>query len=281
MRTFSFNRDKSIVSLSSVHGRVNIPINVPEYFNQYIDWAIKSAQVSFDGGRLIIRMVAETKTPKIIATVDSEVLGIDTGIYNQAVLSNNIFFNSKCIRAVTARYQYNRSGLQAKGTRSAKQKLKKLVGREKRFMADVNHCISKQIVHQPFNAIALETLGIKREKRLGHSFNKSLGRWSFGQLQSFIDYKAKALGKVVVYIDPRYTSQKCSNCGHIYKGNRKRHDYRCRKCGFRLHADLNAARNISLLGKAELGRLLNQPIVASSVGLFSEHSNTSVTSPPL
>ncbi|MGB2580862.1 MAG: zinc ribbon domain-containing protein [Thermoplasmata archaeon] len=54
------------------------------------------------------------------------------------------------------------------------------------------------------------------------------------------------------------------------KSNRTGLVYRCKACAFELHADLNAARNIANLGKAEAGRLsVNQPIVASSV---SEHS---------
>ena len=45
--------------------------------------------------------------------------------------------------------------------------------------------------------------------------------------------------------------------------------FRCKECGFTLHADLNASRNIGVLGKAEYLRLcanvngnVNQPIVA-------------------
>ncbi|MCJ7490381.1 MAG: transposase [Thermoplasmata archaeon] len=118
--------------------------------------------------------------------------------------------------------------------------------------------------------MALEKLGIRRDKRLGRSFNRKLGNWAFGQLQSFIEYKAEGQGKAVIYIDARYTSQRCSRCGDIRKSNRTGLVYRCKACAFELHADLNAARNIASLGKAEAGRLsVNQPIVASSV---SEHS---------
>jgi IS605 OrfB family transposase len=133
-------------------------------------------------------------------------------------------------------------------------------------MADVNHQIANWVVNQPFDAIALEKLGIKRDKRLGRTFNRALGNWSFGQLQGFIDYKAEALGKAVIYIDARYTSQKCSRCGDIRKSNRRGLVYNCKACGFELHADLNAARNIASLGRSETGRLpVNQPNVSGSV----------------
>jgi len=72
------------------------------------------------------------------------------------------------------------------------------------------------------------------------------------------------LRKHVLLMDARYTSQKCSECGHIYKGNREGSLFRCRKCGFELHADLNASRNIAQAGIYCLGRLpVNQPIVTT------------------
>lgn len=263
-RTFSFNPKKAQASFSSIDGRVKFNIQIPEYFTKYTDWNITNARLSFNGVKLKLQMIAETNTPQLMEIDD--VLGVDTGTYNHAVLSNNKFFNSKQIRAVKSRYQHLRGELQAKGTRSAKRKLKKVSGREKRFMADVNHRVANWIVNQPYNAIAIEKLGIKREKRLGHKFNQMLGNWSFGQLQSFIKYKAETLGKTVIVIDPRYTSQKCSRCGLIRKANRKRHNYTCKGCGLKLNADINASRNISNLGKSEIGRVfVDDPTVASSV----------------
>ncbi|OWY63447.1 hypothetical protein B7486_53080 [cyanobacterium TDX16] len=49
----------------------------------------------------------------------------------------------------------------------------------------------------------------------------------------------------VGFVDPRYTSQKCSQCGHIERGNRPTQaEFRCKKCGYPCHADYNAAINI-------------------------------------
>ncbi|MGC8585449.1 MAG: transposase, partial [Thermoplasmata archaeon] len=89
---------------------------------------------------------------------DVKVLGIDRGIKNIAVLSNNIFFNSKHLREVKGRYQYLKRRLQHLGTRSAKRKLRKISGRERRFVRDVNHVISKKIVSLPYDIFALKSL---------------------------------------------------------------------------------------------------------------------------
>jgi transposase len=63
---------------------------------------------------------------------------------------------------------------------------------------------------------------------------------------AFIAYKARMAGVRVVCIDPAYTSQTCSRCGHCEKANRKSQArFLCRSCGFSAHADANAACNIA------------------------------------
>jgi transposase len=62
-------------------------------------------------------------------------------------------------------------------------------------------------------------------------------------LEQLLTYKAEAVGKQVVKVDARYTSQKCSNCGKIEKSNRNGSHYAC-SCGYRDHSDTNASKNI-------------------------------------
>ena len=47
-------------------------------------------------------------------------------------------------------------------------------------------------------------------------------------------------------MNPTYTSQRCSRCGWVRKGNRKGKQFKCDKCGFTHDADLNASSNIAL-----------------------------------
>jgi putative transposase len=139
--------------------------------------------------------------------------------------------------------------------KNAKLKLKRIRKREKNIIKDINHKISKKIVQ-----IALENkCGIKLEKiggirkskasksnkknKSGESFKSSINTWEFYQLQTMIEYKSKICGIPVVYIDPRYTSQKCSRCGLI--GDRDKKKYSCSSCGHVDHADANAAFNIA------------------------------------
>jgi putative transposase len=69
-------------------------------------------------------------------------------------------------------------------------------------------------------------------------------------------------GVAVLYVDPAYTSQTCSSCGHVSKKNRPdQATFRCTSCGFAEHADVNAARNIAARGAADWAEVM-QPHAA-------------------
>lgn len=125
------------------------------------------------------------------------------------------------------------------------KKVKQIKDRESRIVKDLNHKISRKLIEVAKEnncGIKLEDLtGIRGNKKHTRSFNYSLNSWSFYQLQMFIEYKAKLQGVEVVYIDPHYTSKKCSICGQI--GNRNGKSFKC-SCGHVDHADVNAAFNI-------------------------------------
>jgi putative transposase len=114
----------------------------------------------------------------------------------------------------------------------------------------VNHCISKALVSTAKGTrrgIALEDRTHIRE-RAGNTVRKRhrrvLHSWAFFQLRAFIAYKAALAGVRVIYVNPAYTSQTCSRCGHCEKANRRSQArFLCRSCGFSAHADLNAATN--------------------------------------
>ena len=77
------------------------------------------------------------------------------------------------------------------------------------------------------------------------TWNKRLAHWPWYTLQQRIEQKAAAVNIAVEKINPHLTSQTCSACGHVDKGNREGAQFRCLSCGFECHADLNAANNIA------------------------------------
>ncbi len=129
--------------------------------------------------------------------------------------------------------------------------MRRLRGKEQRFRADINHKISKKIVESmnSGDTLVLENLSGIRNQRLRKTVRTMIHNWSFFQLEEFIKYKAEAKGISIIKVNPAYTSQQCSFCGHIDKANRKSSSFKCTSCNFQLHADLNAARNIRMRGE--------------------------------
>jgi len=260
-RCFKFYPESNYVSLTTVHGRLNFPFKHYDYLDTW-KGEYTNAQLVIHKNSVFLNV--QVNLPNSEENVSGKVLGIDRGILNIAVCSDNTFFDSKHLRAVKGRYRYLRSHLQHIGTRSAHRKLQRLAGCERRFVLNTNHCISKAIVNKPFDVFALEKLEINRRKKNGKRFNRLLGSWSPNELQRFTAYKAEAKGKICVEVNPRHTSQRCSRCGFVHRWNRHGLRFRCGNCGFELNADLNAGRNIEVLGKSEYLRLfVNKPIVAS------------------
>jgi IS605 OrfB family transposase len=112
----------------------------------------------------------------------------------------------------------------------------------------LNHRWSKALVEYAVKTgcgtIQMEDLtGIKEDT----GFPKMLRHWTYYDLQQKIEYKAEEKGIKVVKVNPKYTSQRCSQCGYIDKGNRPdQKTFQCLKCGFKHNADYNASQNLSI-----------------------------------
>lgn len=115
-----------------------------------------------------------------------------------------------------------------------------------RFRDTANHKYSRALINYAVNnncgIIQMEDLtGITSDS------NRFLKNWSYFDLQTKIEYKAQEVGIKVVYIDPHYTSQRCSKCGYISKDNRTEQAlFWCQKCGYKANADYNASQNIAI-----------------------------------
>ncbi len=97
----------------------------------------------------------------------------------------------------------------------------------------------------------LETPGRKVKQKAG--LNKAILDQGWGNFRIHLEYKQARLGGWVLYVNPAYTSQACSGCGHVHSGNRKsQSEFVCQACGLAMNADLNAAINIARAGHAQL-----------------------------
>ena len=248
------------VSILTLGGRISVPMSVCEYHARILNNALKirgQTDLGYIGGKFYLFLVAECADKP--QNTSEGFLGVDLGIAKIAATSDGKFYSGTKVKNIRRRYFRLRQNLQAKGTKSAKRKLKQRRRKESRFATDINHCISKRLVEVAKGtnrAIVLEDLkGIRERTRKGtrktvsKTMRQALSSWSFYQLRKFIEYKAKAAGVLVIYVDPRNTSRTCSKCGHVDKKSRRDQEhFVCTACGHALNADINAALNISRRG---------------------------------
>ena len=115
-----------------------------------------------------------------------------------------------------------------------------------RFRDTANHKYSRALIEY---AVKKNCGIIQMENLTGISDNTDcfLKDWSYYDLQTKIENKAKEMGIKVVYIKAQYTSQRCSRCGYIDVNNRIRQAlFKCQNCGYETNADYNASQNIGM-----------------------------------
>jgi putative transposase len=211
-----------------------------------------------------LHIVKQTESPEFTAT--DEVIGVDLGQINPATDNRGNFYGNPEWKKIEAKTFELRRRLQSKDTPSAKRHLKKISGRQKRFRRDCDHVLSKRLV-QSVNSgatIVFEDLtDIRGSAKKRKAQRRRFHGWSFKQFQNFVIYKAERQGVFVDYVDPRYTSQKCSSCGYISRSNRPSQAvFCCKKCSYSNHADINASLNIRS-DYLKQWAAVNQPTVAT------------------
>ena len=258
------NRDWSYLSsgqlsINTLDGRVKVE-PICRGFNQYLDgtWKFGLAKLLKSSGKWYLHISATKEVADFDKQTVKHVVGLDRGLRFLATSydeqGKTVFFDGQAIMRKRAKYQKLRATLQAKGTKSAKRRLKKLSGRENRWISDVNHCLSKTLV-QKYGAntlFVLENLnGVSFERTdLPKALRNQNKSWAFYQLEQFLTYKAHLHNSEVVEVSAKYTSQRCPKCGVIKKDNRhhEKHEYHCTNCGYCSNDDRIGAMNIQLLG---------------------------------
>ncbi len=180
-------------------------------------------------------------------------VGIDVGLKTFAMLStgqeiaNPRFFRveEKSLAQAQRRLSKEEQGTPGRAER------RKVVARVHERVAwrrsDFAHQHSRRIVNQ-FNLIAVEDLSVNRMTH-NHCLAKSIADAAWTQFATYLSHKAAWAGRSYVAVNPAYTSQDCSRCGHRQKLSLSDRIYTCPCCGLVLDRDLNASRNILALGR--------------------------------
>lgn len=246
-------RPNHTVSIWSVGGRLKLPFVC--HHSKYLSFIKGEADLLFRKGKFYLLQTVEI-AEETVRDVEA-FIGCDLDQTDICTPSDGTTHSSEQLKKVRQKYAKVRASVQAKGTRSSRRLLKRLRGRERRFVSITNHTIAKNIVEKAraeHKGLALEDLRHIRNtaKPKSKAHRTELNRWSFQQLRKLLTYKAQRKGVKLFVVPPAYTSQMCADC--LWMGERKGKRFRCHHCGKSSDADHNAARNISTWG-----RVVNRP----------------------
>jgi IS605 OrfB family transposase len=246
-RSYRLDWKTGKVHLTVVGGRIEATVHRDKHSNAF--WGLKTASADLIRKKKgwFLHVVIEREVPDAKPT--GKTIGVDRGICRPAVTSEGKYFGNRRWRDHEERLLSLKRMLQAKGTRSAKRHLDRIDDRLSRFRRDCDHVLSKDLVEscEPGDTLVFEDLtGIRnRAKARGSTNRRRLHAWSFARLGALVDYKAALKGVLVAKIDPRDTSRRCPQCGHIEARNRiSQSRFRCAHCGFSRNSDLVASWNI-------------------------------------
>ena len=124
--------------------------------------------------------------------------------------------------------------------KSFKYRLRPTKKQEKILLAHIEEC------RLLYNQLVCDRVQAWQQKNRRLSKSISDAAWSL--FRHCLSYKAEEAGIGFKAVDPEYTSQDCSSCGHREKKALSDRVHQCKKCGYTADRDLNAAINILTLG---------------------------------
>jgi len=251
--------------------RISLPkIGWVSFFkSQNILGTLRNVTISYHSGNWYISIQVETQS-LLPNTKNKTDIGIDLGVAKLATLSNGKAYESKNIyRSLETKLSKCQRHL------SRKSKFSKNWFKQKRkiqcchsYIANAREDHTDKITteicknHAKIFVEDLKVLNMSKSAkgtienpgknvRAKSGLNKSILDQGWSEFRRQLEYKSSWYGADVIPINPQYTSQLCSKCGHISKENRRSQaQFVCVSCDFSLNADINAARNILAAGYA-------------------------------
>jgi len=230
-------------------GKVEVHLSRP------IEGEIKTCTIKREAdGWYVIFAVEESK--KEVAPAPKESVGVDVGIESFATLSDDEaapIENPQYFRRAESdlRKAQRRVSRRVKGSKRRKKAVRLLQKKHlkvRRQRRDFHFKEARKLVNQ-YQSIKVEDLNIQVMVK-NHHLAKSISDAGWGQFIMIVVYKAEEAGRTVIKVNPSYTSQDCSGCGHRNRITLATRIYSCSQCGLVIHRDRNGARRIEQKGRA-------------------------------
>jgi putative transposase len=101
------------------------------------------------------------------------------------------------------------------------------------------------------DVVVMEDLNVAGMVR-NHHFAKSISDASWQTFTGMLEYKLKTLSRILIKVNPAYTSQICSQCGAIVKKTLSQRTHYCPECLYIEDRDINASKVILKKGLVQL-----------------------------
>ncbi|MGF1479148.1 MAG: RNA-guided endonuclease InsQ/TnpB family protein [Cyanophyceae cyanobacterium] len=232
-----------------------------------------------DGWHMSVRLENED-VPSLMPKETSQIgsaIAVDLGIRKLAALSNGeLVENPRFSKRVERRKRIRQKAAarKIKGSKnraSAYRYLAKLDQKVARGRADYHWKLANQLARAG-DAIIFEALNIrgmmarckpkqcpetgkylKNGQAAKRGLNRVIADAGWGELKLKTKAVAAKLGLIVCEVDPKFSSQECSECGYISPVNRDKEKFLCEACGYFCDADTQASHNLLQRGLKSLG----------------------------
>lgn len=243
--------------------RINYPLKGLYGISNIKDKSVKQITIKYKKESNIFHIYFQTEIENnIITNTNTLSLGLDCNTKN-VCLSNNKFYSLK--RFMHRKLEYRKHKQATKVANYTKDTIHKLTSK-----------ISKEIFNQGIKVLYLEDLtnirdnsskkkGTSKGKKLNYIINNA---FPFRMFQDFLLYKCLHLGIKVEKIPASYTSKTCHKCGSLNTLRINQASFECLNCHVKIHADLNAARNIQK-GKSFLNEQQVNPAQRAVLSSFT------------
>lgn len=230
---------------------------------------IKTVTVSCEANQYFASINYENGKEQVLDSNNGKSIGIDVGVAVFAYTSEDEAINPQkehrlekdITKMIKAQKSLSRKKKGSNNRLKAKQKLAKKHLKIKNKRNDFLHKISHRLSEN--QTIIVEDLKIKNMSKKAKGsvenpnirasaksgLNRSILQQSWGKFFELLEYKLERNGGELIKVNPKFTSQECSECGHISKENRlNQAEFICTSCSMKKNADYNAS--IVILNRA-------------------------------
>ena len=147
---------------------------------------------------------------------------------------------------------------------------------------EINRILNRVVLLRKPAHVTVEKLDF-RHPGLSKRMNRILTNCGRAVFRAKLQDLEERYGVTSTEVHTAYSSQSCSQCGWVEKANRRsQSEFRCRCCGTRMHADVNAARNLgarrscSVMGNP---RRTRRAVLSEALRRFAERKPCRPTEP--